>query len=71
MALACDMIVASEIAKFGQPEIYLGIIPGAGGTQRLTRALSKSKAMELILTECYLSSREAEAQRRCRAGRTR
>lgn len=61
LALACDMIVASEIAKFEQPEINLGIIPSPGSTQRLTRALGKSKGMELILTGCYLSPREAEA----------
>jgi enoyl-CoA hydratase len=60
LAMMCDIVIAADTAKFGQPEIKLGVIPGAGGTQRLPRAVSKAKAMDMVLTARMMDAAEAE-----------
>jgi enoyl-CoA hydratase len=60
LAMMCDMIIAADTAKFGQPEIQIGVMPGAGGTQRLARSIGKAKAMDLVLTGRMMDAAEAE-----------
>ncbi|MEK8031876.1 enoyl-CoA hydratase [Ideonella sp. DXS29W] len=61
VAMMCDIIIAADNAKFGQPEITIGVVPGAGGTQRLPRAIGKAKAMDMVLTNRWINAQQAEA----------
>src|ERR671935_1157705 len=60
LAMMCDIVIAADNARFGQPEVNLGVMPGMGGTQRLTRAIGKAKAMDLVLTGRMMDAAEAE-----------
>src|SRR5690349_7815060 len=61
VAMMCDIVIAADNAKFGQPEITIGVVPGAGGTQRLPRAIGKAKAMDMVLTNRWINAQQAEA----------